>query len=623
MEVAPRHRTRSPILHALVLIAAAGLSLLAAAGPARGQLTDPTRESLFNSAPRGTGYGTSRGLLGRPPNKLAEEQEKAKQKSGPLPEEERLRPGDVEVAEVRIVGNEAFKKERILPYIWTRAGRPYRMSIIEKDVRRLYRTGMFVTVEPLYEDAPGGGRVVIFKVAERPTLRDVVFVREEKLGLFDSIFSSAKRDEEKLQEKAGLKPGDPADPFAVEEARRALEDYYREKGFARVRVSVAEGDKPEDRRAVFVIHEGPKEKIVWTRFIGNTIASDARLLTQIESKQGIFWIFKGEFDRKKVEADEETLTAYYRSLGFFHARVGHDIQFVHAPFPWSEPKALITFVIDEGPRWKIHDVTIVGNSKIATSQLQEELKLHKDDFFNQNAMNADVRRIREQYGAVGHVFADVKAEPRFLEEVGQMDLVYDVNEGDRYRVGRIIPKISGENPHTKITTLLNPLSLQPGDIIDTREIRATETRYLASQVFNTDRQQGKMPKIVFSPADAEDDDNKGEEPPPQMAQPPRRPTDGFRGQSPDDDPRTGPPVSYPPNPGHGQNAPGFPAGYAPPGTPPYVSYAPSMPTATSYRPAAPSWVFLQEPRFELYPPSGQPLPRLCGPSPYRQNGGTR
>jgi len=585
MEVAPRCRTRS-VLRALLLVVAAGSLLVSSAGRAHGQWTDPTQESLFGP-PRGTGLGSPRGPTGRPPLKSADDREKEKKKAGLLPNDDPMRPGDIPVVEVRIVGNEVFRKEKILPYVQTRSGRPFRMSTIEKDVRRLYKTGMFVTVEPLYEDAPGG-RVVIFKVVERPTLRDVVFVREEKLGMFDSLFSSEDKQEKKLREKAGLKPGDPADPFAVEEARRALEDYYREKGYARVRVTVAEGDKSDDRRAVFVIHEGPKEKIVWTRFVGNTIASDARLLTQVESKQGILWIFKGEFNRKKIEADQETLTAYYRSLGFFQARVGHDVSFVHAPFPWSEPKAVVTFVIDEGPRWKINDVSFIGNAKIATSQLQEALKLHTGDFFNQNTMNADVRRIREEYGSIGHVFVDVKAEPRFLEEGAQLDLVYDVSEGDRYRVGRIIPRISGDNPHTKITTLLNPLSQVPGDIIDTREIRASETRYLASQIFNSDRQQGKMPKIVFSPADAAEE--KDDEPPPQMAQPPRRPSDGFRGQSPDDEGATG--VSPVPN---------------------------SWPGLDVRGPLR----FFNEPSFELDPPSEWSSPGLGGQWPYRQDGGTR
>ena len=583
MEVAPRNRVRSA-LAILLLITGATIFFLATKGDAQGQMmNDPARESLFGP-PRGTGYGPARPNAMRPPR--TQKQQPPKRQTADIFDNDPLRPGEYKVVEVRIVGNEAMTKDRIQSYIHTRVDRPFRMSTIEADVRRLYETGKFVTVEPLYEDRPGG-RVVIFKVAERPTLREVKFIRQEKLSFFDSLFSSVKRDEEKLRKKAGLEPGAPADPFRVEEARKAIEDYYREKGFARVRVSIAEGNKPTDRRAVFVIHEGPKEKIVWTKFTGNTIATDARLLTQVESKQGPLWIFKGEFDREKLKADEEKLTAYYRSLGFFHARVGHDVTFTRFPFPWSEPKAVVNFVIDEGLRWKVRNVSFIGNTKISTTELQEALELEKGEFFNQHAMVGDVRRIREQYGGVGHVFCDVKAEPRFLEEPGQLDLVYNVDEGDRYRVGRILPKIGGDNPHTKWTTLLNPLSQVPGDIIDTRKIRETETRYMASQVFNTDRQKGKMPKIVFSPTEAKKiADEESRE---QVARQPRSPAPGFRGQSPDNVQPT-PRLARRPYPSHYRPAPRQEV------------------TRPVPRPTTRGFTFFDEPNFEL--------------RPYRQHGGT-
>ncbi|MBN1588897.1 MAG: hypothetical protein JW888_05230 [Pirellulales bacterium] len=507
MTIAPMDRVR--LVPRMFLLVVSTALLLAFTDLAPAQLTDPTRENLFDSSPRGTGLRPTQGFGRRPLQKPAEKPVK-KEAIDPLLNDP-LMPGDIPVVEVRIVGNQTFKKERILPHIHTRVGRPYRNTTIQRDVRRLYKTGMFVTIEPSYQDLPQG-RVVIFKVIERPTLKYVKYVGNQKIK------------DKTLVKETGLAAGDAADPFSVEEARRAIEDFYHEKGFSLARVSVSEGNKPGDCGAVFVIHEGPKQKILWTDFVGNTIASDAVLTTHVQSKQGIFWLFKGEFDRKVVEADKDALVAYYRGLGFFRAKVGAEVT--------GDPDGQwvrITFVIDEGPRWSVHDVSFVGNSKLPTSTLREALKLKTGDFFAQNAMNADILRLREQYGAKGYIFADVKAEPRFLEEPGQLDLVYRIDEGDRYRMGRVFPKILGDSPHTKITVLLNAMSQQPGDIIDTRELRASERRIQFSQVFDVNPQTGKQPKIVFSPADAKEIE---EEPPAQIARPPRTPN-GFRGQSPD------------------------------------------------------------------------------------------
>ena len=196
----------------------------------------------------------------------------------------------------------------------------------------------------------------------------------------------------------------------------------------------------------------------------------------------------------KLDEDVERLTAYYRGLGFFRARIGRELEFNE-----KENWVTITFVIDEGPRYKIRNVSVIGNTKYTSDELLAELKLKSGEYFNQAKMTADVSALQDKYGSIGYVFADVKADPRFLEEPGQLDLVYNINEGDRYRVGKINVDIKGEYPHTQITTILNRLSFKPGDIVDIREIRASERRMRASGLFEANPATGNAPKIVFSP----------------------------------------------------------------------------------------------------------------------------
>ena len=215
-------------------------------------------------------------------------------------------------------------------------------------------------------------------------------------------------------------------------------------------------------------------------FVGNTIASDGRLQTQIKSKPPFLWLFKGELDRKQLDEDRDALTAYYRGLGFFHARIGP-----HIDFNEKENWATVTFVIDEGPRYKVRNVSVIGNSKYTNDELMAELKLKKANTSTSAKMTDDVSSLQDKYGSIGYVFADIKADPRFLEEANQLDLVYNIKEGDRYRVGKINVKIKGEYPHTQITTILNRLSFKPGDIVDIREIRASERRIKASGLFES------------------------------------------------------------------------------------------------------------------------------------------
>ncbi len=435
------------------------------------------------------------------------------EQAGPPPAESlaAASPAD-KVVDVQIRGNKSLPLDKILPSIRTRPDRPFDLELIEEDVRRLDHTHLFVNVKTYWQQV-AGGRIVIFEVLERPLLQEVKFVGCKEIR------------KKTLQKESGLKVGDALDPFAIEEARRKLEEHYHSKGFTGARITLLEGDKPEDRRAIFLINEGTKQKVWQVEFIGNRIASGDRLATQIGSKHPFLYLFGGEFDRKKVDEDVEKLTAYYRGLGFFRARIGRELEFNE-----KENWVTVTFVIDEGPRYKVRNVSVIGNTKYTSDQLLADLKLTGDTYFNQAEMTKDVGSLQDKYGGIGYVFADIKADPRFLEEPAQLDLVYNITEGDRYSVGKINVEIKGEYPHTQITTILNRLSIKPGDIVDIREIRASERRLRASGLFESNPATGNAPKIVFSPPEQEEENKT------QVADQPgsrRKPGTKFRGQSPD------------------------------------------------------------------------------------------
>ena len=420
-----------------------------------------------------------------------------------------LAPEANRIVEVRIEGNHATDVSK-LPKLVTRAGQIFDPQAIEEDVRTLHRSRKFIDVLPKYVRVTEGV-VVIFSVVERPMLRYVKYIGNDHVST------------RTLKKKAEIEVGDSMDPYVVEEARRQIESFYHEKGYNSAKVSTVEGSKPGDKGAVFLIDEGCSRKSLWTSFVGNSIASDARLLTQIKSKPGILWLLGGDIDRQKIDDDVDLITAYYRSLGFFQAKVGRELEVVHgAGREWT----LLTFVISEGPRYSVRNVSFIGNSKFKGEFLSRDLKLTSGEPFNQAKMDADLGLIRDIYGGRGFVFADIRADPRFLEEPGHLDLVYNVAEGQRYRVGKINVRIRGEHPHTRHSTILNRLSLRPGDILDIRKLRDDERRLKSSSLFLADASKGEGPRIVFSKP--ENTENGSQQ---QIVRDTGRP--GFRGQSPD------------------------------------------------------------------------------------------
>jgi outer membrane protein insertion porin family len=390
------------------------------------------------------------------------------------------------VVDVIIRGNETVPESEIIALLRTRKERYFDPEVVQADVRRLVTQGKFRDVRT-YTQQVEGGVVVTFEVFEVPTIRYVKFLGNR------SILDKT------LLRQSGLKIGDPLNRFSVQEGRRKIEEHYRSKGFSHAQVSILEGDQPSDRGVVYVISEGFIERVWQTQFVGNTFASDARLKTLIKSKPGWFWIIQGVVDRKQIDQDVERLTTYYRSFGFFSARVSRELQFDE-----SGKWLTLTFVIDEGPRYRIRNVSVEGNQKFTRESLQQQLKLRPGDFFDLNKMNADVNALRDAYGAVGHIFAEINAEPQFLESPGELDMVYHVVEGEMFRVGEVNVHIAGEYPHTRRSVVLNRLSFFPGDVVDLREVRSSERRLKASQLFEVNPATGDAPRIVVRPPELKD-----------------------------------------------------------------------------------------------------------------------
>ncbi len=437
--------------------------------------------SVGPATARGQFGGSGLGQGGAGPGPRAEERPEYRP-----PVFEKRERGEAVVA-VKIMGNEVIDEAKIRSHLQTRVGRDFDPEVVRADVRRLSTTGMFRNVRT-YRTAVEGGVEVTFQVFELPLIRHLRFVGNKRIKV------------KTLAKEAELKVGDPLQRYRVEEARRKLQEMYLKKGFSEAQVEIQEGIEPEDEGVVFSIYEGQQQRIFRTDFVGNTIASDSRLRTQIQSKPGIMWMFKGQVDKEQVDADVERLTNYYRSLGFFKARIGRELIFSE-----SGKWLTVRFVIDEGPRYRIRQVSLAGNSTFTTESLMERLELDSGDYFDARRMNRDLTVLRDTYGGQGYVHADIQADPRFLEEPGMIDLVYDVEEGEQYRVGKIIVNIEGENPHTKRNVVINRLSLVSGDIIDINEIRASERRLRASQLFLSDPTRGAVPTIAIRPPEYSDE----------------------------------------------------------------------------------------------------------------------
>ena len=391
------------------------------------------------------------------------------------------------VSKVILKGNRILPSHQILRHIGTREGRFFDPDQLQQDIEKLWQIPEIRRINgPFVNRTPTGVEITI-DVVERNHVGEVKFVGNR--GLTDR----------QLKKETGLEDGQPLDLHQIRMAKTRIEDFYKEKGFPRTQVEIIEGTQPNDDNVVFLIYEDQKQRVWNVEFQGNKFVTDARLKNFIKSKPGILKVFGGLVKRNEIEQDVLRLESYYKKFGFFNARIGREVS------ESNDGRWLtLRFIIDEGPRYQVRNVSFVGNRHYDANELMKLVELKPSEegapSFNVAKMNEDVVSLRDLYGGQGFVFVKVEAEPRFLEEPGLMDLVYRIEEGERYRVGKINIRIDGDYGVTKRQVVLNRLALRPGDWIDVRKIRNAERRLAAARIFaGSEPGTGAPPKVVVRP----------------------------------------------------------------------------------------------------------------------------
>jgi len=393
------------------------------------------------------------------------------------------------ILDVRIEGNVQKSTGDIIKIIKTRPGRPFNETTLEEDKRTLMQKTWFIDVK-IKVDLTPDGYIVTFQCIERQLLHYV------------KITGNKAHTKKILLEEANIKEGDALDPIAVHQAAERMAQFYRESGYHQVHIEVLCGDELGDRGATFYINEGPKQRVLSVEFEGNQIATSERLAVLIQSKPGKFFWINSDFTRKKLEEDVETLTNYYRKLGFFYAKVDRIFEETSGYTGLGQNRCWVKvkFIIDEGPRCKIRDIRFVGNNVFDREALLKKMKLagKRNEYYNQDMLEIDMQTIKEMYGNEGYVFAMPSPDPRVDQNF--VDLVVSIKEGPRCFVGELnvnIIGMDGAESYTKWHPVLNRVSIRPGDLLRTSEINASRRRLMASQLFNTNPTQGAIPDFRF------------------------------------------------------------------------------------------------------------------------------
>jgi outer membrane protein insertion porin family len=357
------------------------------------------------------------------------------------------------VAAVEVRGNKRIEAEAVKAVMKTKAGSPYAPLRLDEDLRAVWKMGYFEDVRFETADTPQG-KVVTVVLKEKPTLREL------------NITGNKAIEDKDLRDQLGLKPFAVFRPEAVKEAEEKIVKLYHDKGYYDVKVTSEVGTTPTGEPAVnFKIDEGKKVFIKTIDFTGNK-SFPAKELRETMSTTGSGWFTwlteSNVLERSKLDQDLEKLTDFYYNNGYMNAKVGE-------PNVTRGPDGLIiTIPIEEGPRFKIGGVSITGEMIIPQADLAKSLKSKPGEWFNRDALRADIAQMSNLYADQGFAYVDVRPQIQQDQAKNTVDIEFSIKKGEKVYFERII--ITG-NTHTRDNVIRRELGVAEGDLFSGTALR--------------------------------------------------------------------------------------------------------------------------------------------------------
>ncbi len=378
------------------------------------------------------------------------------------------------VEDIRIAGNTQVSNAVIRNVIRTRVGEPFDPETVAEDYQRIFQElRSFSNVEAKVEPT-ATGVVVVFQLTEQRQVRDIRYVGNTEV------------ETAAVRQVVDLKVGQSIDAFRISMARRAIEEFYRDRNFPFAHVTVDQDLLMREGLVVFNIVEGPNVRVRKVNFVGNKSISSDRLKGIAQTKYWVFIFRPGTFDPDTIDDDVALIRNYYQDKGFFDVRVGRKLI-------WSPDKTelQVDFVIDEGVRYKVGKVSFKGNQSVSEADLRERMKLLEGQPFEKSAQQRDIREIVRAYSPFGFIYQPpgqpvepdylrVQANEVYSREPGTVDLVYDISEGRPFRLGRILVK---GNSRTQDKVILREMRVSPGQLYDSGALQDATERLRATPYF--------------------------------------------------------------------------------------------------------------------------------------------
>jgi len=390
---------------------------------------------------------------------------------------------------ITITGAERLEPQTILSYIRLRPGDAYTQAAADQAIKDLYATELFASASLRNE----AGAVVI-EVVENPVVNRIVLEGNKRIKN-DKILPEIKLAPRQIFTRSKVRA----------DTARIIELYKRQGRFAAtvepklVQLSQNRVD------IVYEISEGPKSKVRQINIIGNEEFSDGDLKGEMVTKEARltrFFSSNTSYDPDRLAFDQQKLRQFYLTEGYADFRVVSAV----AELTPDKRDFIITYVVEEGERYKFGEVTVDSQLRDFDSDgMTANLTMKSGDWYNAKAVEDTVEQMTELAGTFGYAFADVQPQFRRNREDLTMDVTYQIREAPRVYVERV--DING-NTLTQDKVIRREFRLAEGDAFNSLQVARSTNRIKSlgyfQENFEIQQKEGSAPDRIVLEANVEE-----------------------------------------------------------------------------------------------------------------------
>ena len=369
------------------------------------------------------------------------------------------------VKDMRVEGLQRISAGTVFNYLPINIGDTVDKIRIGEAIRALYGQNLFDDIEMRRD-----GDTLIVVVRERPSIESFNIDGNKDIKTEDLMESLRG---------VGLARGRTFDRSVLDNVEMFLREQYYDRGKYGVFIETKIQERPNNTVRIDInVKEGDRAKIRQVNIVGNETfeEDDIRANFTLKTANWLSWIRQDDrYAKEALEGDLEILRSYYMDRGYADFKI-ESTQVAISP---NKKDMFVTINIDEGDRYTISEIKLVGEMVVAEAYLRAFVLAQPGSVFNQNLLTQSAELISFRLGEEGYANAEIEPVPELDHEKKEASITFFVNPQNRVYVRNI--SFNGVD--------------QVDDEVFRREMRQLEGSYLSNSLI--ERSKVRLQRLPF------------------------------------------------------------------------------------------------------------------------------